>query len=91
MTDRLQLIFSMCDRQGEGRVRRHEFAELIKSLNTALGVAIDGELQNDVIENLLHRSGQHKREGKRKKKGKKEIEGGKIERQKVGEVEKARK
>ncbi|KAK6055324.1 FAD-binding domain protein [Cooperia oncophora] len=47
----------MCDVHGNGRVRRSEFAEFVRSLNAVVGVSITESSQNHVIENILYRSG----------------------------------
>ncbi|KJH47789.1 FAD-binding domain protein [Dictyocaulus viviparus] len=55
--DKYKLLFAMCDVNGRGRVRRSEFAELIRSLNAVVGVSITESSQDHVIENILYRSG----------------------------------
>uniref|UniRef100_A0A1I7XRB6 EF-hand domain-containing protein n=1 Tax=Heterorhabditis bacteriophora TaxID=37862 RepID=A0A1I7XRB6_HETBA len=57
LKEKYELMFAMCDINGTGRVRRRQFIELIKSLNSVAGVCIDESSQNHVIENLLYRSG----------------------------------
>lgn len=47
----------MCDRNRDGKVSRLEFCEFVKSLNVAVGVRIEQDMQDDVIESVLHRSG----------------------------------
>uniref|UniRef100_A0A0K0DQL2 Ferric oxidoreductase domain-containing protein n=1 Tax=Angiostrongylus cantonensis TaxID=6313 RepID=A0A0K0DQL2_ANGCA len=47
----------MCDIHGRGRVRRREFAELIRSLNDVIGFRITESTHDNVIENILSRSG----------------------------------
>ncbi|KAL3100509.1 hypothetical protein niasHS_000400 [Heterodera schachtii] len=55
--EKLQLVFDMCDRNREGRVQRQEFCEFVKSLNMAAGVIIGQEVQDHVVESVLHRAG----------------------------------
>uniref|UniRef100_A0A915PEP6 NAD(P)H oxidase (H2O2-forming) n=1 Tax=Setaria digitata TaxID=48799 RepID=A0A915PEP6_9BILA len=55
--DKLELLFNMCDREGQGRVRRKEFCDFVKSLNVAVGVKIEEAVQNGVINKVLQRSG----------------------------------
>ncbi|KAL3100519.1 hypothetical protein niasHS_000410 [Heterodera schachtii] len=55
--EKLQLVFDMCDRNREGRVQRQEFCEFVKSLNMAAGVKIGQEVQDHVVESVLHRAG----------------------------------
>ncbi|WKX98615.1 hypothetical protein Q1695_013921 [Nippostrongylus brasiliensis] len=57
MRDKYKLLFAMCDVHGNGRVRRSEFAEFVRSLNAVVGVSISESSQNHVIENILSRSG----------------------------------
>ncbi|KAI1729776.1 heme peroxidase domain-containing protein [Ditylenchus destructor] len=57
LKEKLQLVFEMCDRNGDGQVQKLEFCEFVKSLNVAAGVRIDQNIQNDVIESVLHRAG----------------------------------
>ena len=51
--EKLQLVFEMCDRDGNGQVERREFCDFIKSLNMAVGVKIDQYEQDDVIDSIL--------------------------------------
>ncbi|KAK6741023.1 hypothetical protein RB195_009088 [Necator americanus] len=55
--DKYKLLFAMCDVHGDGRVRRSEFAEFVRSLNAVVGVNITENSQNHVIESILSRSG----------------------------------
>ncbi|KAE9420028.1 hypothetical protein Angca_005703, partial [Angiostrongylus cantonensis] len=55
--DKYKLLFAMCDIHGRGRVRRREFAELIRSLNDVIGFRITESTHDNVIENILSRSG----------------------------------
>ncbi|KAK6040087.1 EF hand, partial [Cooperia oncophora] len=57
MQEKYKLLFSMCDVDGSGRVHRREFADLIRSLNTVVGVSITESTQNRVIESILDQSG----------------------------------
>ncbi|KAL3120520.1 hypothetical protein niasHT_009345 [Heterodera trifolii] len=57
LREKLQLVFDMCDRNREGRVQRQEFCEFVKSLNMAAGVKIGQEVQDHVVESVLHRAG----------------------------------
>lgn len=47
----------MCDQNKDGHVQKLEFCEFVKSLNVAAGVRIDQNIQNEVIESVLHRAG----------------------------------
>lgn len=47
----------MCDQNKNGQVQKLEFCEFVKSLNVAAGVRIDQNIQNGVIESVLHRAG----------------------------------
>lgn len=47
----------MCDQNKDGHVQKLEFCEFVKSLNVAAGVRIDQNIQNGVIESVLHRAG----------------------------------
>ncbi|KAJ1347776.1 BLI-3 blue-light-inducible Bli-3 protein [Parelaphostrongylus tenuis] len=55
--DKYKLLFAMCDVHGRGRVRRCEFAELIRSLNDVIGVRITESTHDNVIESILNKSG----------------------------------
>ncbi|VDM57623.1 unnamed protein product [Angiostrongylus costaricensis] len=55
--DKYKLLFAMCDIHGRGRVHRRQFAELIRSLNDVIGVRITESTHDNVIENILCRSG----------------------------------
>ncbi|CAJ0942291.1 unnamed protein product, partial [Mesorhabditis belari] len=54
---KLTLLFTMCDRNGDGSVEREEFVEFIKSLNGVAGVKIDNSQQNDIIDAIFFKSG----------------------------------
>ncbi|VDK67367.1 unnamed protein product [Gongylonema pulchrum] len=57
LRDKLELLFDMCDREGQGRVHKKEFCDFVKSLNFAAGVKIEETVQDGVIETMLQRSG----------------------------------
>lgn len=73
LKEKLQLVFDMCDLNKEGCVQRQQFCEFVKSLNMAAGVRIDQDVgrgkraffddailwqvQNHVVESVLHRAG----------------------------------
>uniref|UniRef100_A0A0M3K700 Dual oxidase (inferred by orthology to a D. melanogaster protein) n=1 Tax=Anisakis simplex TaxID=6269 RepID=A0A0M3K700_ANISI len=59
LRNKLELIFDMCDRSGNGRVEKHEFIEFVKSLNDAAGVRIEEALQDHIINSVLETSGIH--------------------------------
>jgi dual oxidase len=57
LREKLELVFEMCDRDNDGRVNRAEFFQFVRSLNIAAGVRLESELQECLIETVLHRSG----------------------------------
>uniref|UniRef100_A0A1I8ARM6 NAD(P)H oxidase (H2O2-forming) n=1 Tax=Steinernema glaseri TaxID=37863 RepID=A0A1I8ARM6_9BILA len=57
MKEKLELVFDMCDRDGNGRVDRAEFCDFVKSLNVAAGVRLGQEVQDELLDAVLSRSG----------------------------------
>ncbi|PAV57045.1 hypothetical protein WR25_26113 [Diploscapter pachys] len=55
--EKCELLFSMCDVNGDGEVNRTEFIDFLKSLKSAAGVKLSEISQTDVIESVLYRSG----------------------------------
>ncbi|CAG9535166.1 unnamed protein product [Cercopithifilaria johnstoni] len=55
--DKLEVLFNMCDREGQGRVDKKEFCDFVKSLNVAVGVKIEEAVQDRIIDRVLQRSG----------------------------------
>lgn len=47
----------MCNRAGNGQVEKREFYDLVKSLNTIVGVSIEEAEQEEIIESVLQKCG----------------------------------
>ena len=58
--ERLQIVFDMCQSEsgaGGGRVDKREWRALVLSLNTAAGVKLDTECQEELLSRLLREAG----------------------------------
>ncbi|CAD6199146.1 unnamed protein product [Caenorhabditis auriculariae] len=55
--EKYRLLFQMCDIEGTGRVRRVEFADLIRSLSNVAGVKLDEHSHSNLVDSVLHRHG----------------------------------
>ncbi|CAJ0580698.1 unnamed protein product, partial [Mesorhabditis spiculigera] len=54
---KLTLLFTMCDRNGDGSVEKEEFVEFIKSLNGVAGVRLDPLQLGNVIDAIFYKNG----------------------------------
>uniref|UniRef100_A0A0K0DSC4 NAD(P)H oxidase (H2O2-forming) n=1 Tax=Strongyloides stercoralis TaxID=6248 RepID=A0A0K0DSC4_STRER len=51
--DKMNLLFNMCDYNGDGQVERAEFIQFFKSLSDTAGVKLDKHVQEDMLDGVL--------------------------------------